>query len=93
MALPKKLTFFLPALVRFVLSFALETEDLFFFFCLSRPIVAVYGEEGQMVSRMSSGGLSQPAKSSGSLAGDGLFPVQLAKALIDKDIPTTPGSV
>ena len=39
---PKKLTFLLPVLVRPLgLSMALRTDDRFFFFCLSRPMVVI----------------------------------------------------
>jgi hypothetical protein len=39
---PKKLTFLLPVLVRPLgLSVALRTDDRFFFFCLSRPMVVI----------------------------------------------------
>jgi hypothetical protein len=39
---PKKLTFLLPVLVRPLgLSVALRTDDRFFFFCLSRPMIVM----------------------------------------------------
>jgi hypothetical protein len=39
---PKKLTFLFPVLVRPLgLSVALRTDDRFFFFCLSRPMIVV----------------------------------------------------
>lgn len=41
-SLPKKLTLFLPAFVRLDLGFDFGMEDLFFFFCLSRPILIVF---------------------------------------------------